>query len=236
MTRQQQSGILEAMNIIGHRGARALAPENTMAGLEKAIAHGVDILEVDIRQTKDGVLVLHHDQYITDPSGARTDISESNYALLLRHKSDVIALDMAIRNIAHRCPLIIEAKTGVNPKLLADTILFYRRKGWRSSELSVASFEPNILQAIHDLLPDVPLVMNERWSAVRAMYRAKYFDTKRISMNQAFLWRGVLRYMHHRGYKVSPYTVNNIRRAHSWKRYVYGIITDRPDLFKHPKS
>ena len=50
-----------ALDLQGHRGARGLAPENTLAGFEAALRHGVTTLELDIAITRDGVLVIHHD-------------------------------------------------------------------------------------------------------------------------------------------------------------------------------
>jgi glycerophosphoryl diester phosphodiesterase len=49
------------MEVQGHRGARGLAPENTLAAFEKALALGVDTLELDVGVTKDGVVVVGHD-------------------------------------------------------------------------------------------------------------------------------------------------------------------------------
>jgi len=50
-----------ALDLQGHRGARGLAPENTLAGFAKALAIGVTTLELDIAITKDDVLVISHD-------------------------------------------------------------------------------------------------------------------------------------------------------------------------------
>lgn len=50
-----------AFDLQGHRGARGLAPENTIAGFEQALAIGVTTLELDLAMTKDGVLVVSHD-------------------------------------------------------------------------------------------------------------------------------------------------------------------------------
>ena len=58
--------------IEGHRGVKALLPENTMPSFEKAVALGVDALETDVNMTKDGVPVLCHDRTVdrtTDASG-----------------------------------------------------------------------------------------------------------------------------------------------------------------------
>ncbi|MBV1696226.1 MAG: glycerophosphodiester phosphodiesterase, partial [Hyphomicrobiales bacterium] len=52
-----------AFDLQGHRGARGLAPENTMAAFERALEVGVTTLETDMAMTRDGVLVLSHDPY-----------------------------------------------------------------------------------------------------------------------------------------------------------------------------
>jgi hypothetical protein len=46
---------------IGHRGARAYEPENTLRSFKKAVEMGVDAVELDVRKTKDGQLVVIHD-------------------------------------------------------------------------------------------------------------------------------------------------------------------------------
>ena len=50
-----------AFDLQGHRGARGLAPENTLRAFEVALQHGVTTLELDVGVTRDGVLVIHHD-------------------------------------------------------------------------------------------------------------------------------------------------------------------------------
>lgn len=51
----------QAFDLQGHRGARGLAPENTLAAFERALAVGVTTLEMDAAITKDGVVVVSHD-------------------------------------------------------------------------------------------------------------------------------------------------------------------------------
>ncbi|MCZ2439251.1 MAG: glycerophosphodiester phosphodiesterase [Burkholderiales bacterium] len=50
-----------ALDLQGHRGARGLAPENTMPAFEAGIRQGVSTLELDVAVTRDGVVVIHHD-------------------------------------------------------------------------------------------------------------------------------------------------------------------------------
>ncbi len=220
------------MKIIGHRGARGLSPENTLASIEKALEHGVDMVEVDVRVTKDGVTVLHHDPAVVDPSGAEVIISHTTYAALLRHKPDLAALDMVIHSLKHRCPLMIEVKPGVPTKPVVKIIRDRLARGWRLDEFMIASFDYQILQDTRRALPDITLVVIERWSGVRASSRARRLNTQYISMNQKWLWRGFLKAMKRNGFRLSAYTINNLAQAKKWRPYLYGVITDRPDLFK----
>jgi glycerophosphoryl diester phosphodiesterase len=59
-----------AFDLQGHRGARGVAPENTLAGFAAALAAGVDTLELDVGVTRDGVVVIHHDRRL-NPDIAR---------------------------------------------------------------------------------------------------------------------------------------------------------------------
>lgn len=62
--------VSHALDLQGHRGARGLAPENTLRSFEVALQHGVTTLELDIAITRDGVLVIHHDLAL-NPAVAR---------------------------------------------------------------------------------------------------------------------------------------------------------------------
>ena len=53
-----------AFDLQGHRGARGLAPENTIASFSTALAIGVTTLELDVGMSKDGVVVVHHDEWL----------------------------------------------------------------------------------------------------------------------------------------------------------------------------
>ena len=66
----------EELDIQGHRGARGLAPENTMAAFQTAVDLGVTTLELDVVMTRDGVFAVHHDLQLNpklcqSPSGGR---------------------------------------------------------------------------------------------------------------------------------------------------------------------
>ena len=58
-----------AFDLQGHRGARGLAPENTLAAFETALGVGVSTLELDLAMTKDDVLVVSHDRTLNPDRG-----------------------------------------------------------------------------------------------------------------------------------------------------------------------
>ncbi|WP_254591337.1 glycerophosphodiester phosphodiesterase [Methanocella conradii] len=66
--------------IVGHRGAPGQAPENTLLSFERAMQIGVDWIEFDVRRSRDGVLVVIHDETVdrtTDGSGRVRDMGFS---------------------------------------------------------------------------------------------------------------------------------------------------------------
>lgn len=65
--------------IIAHRGASALAPENTIAAFERAIADGAEGIEFDVRLTKDGVPIVFHDARLTRICGRDEKISSLRF-------------------------------------------------------------------------------------------------------------------------------------------------------------
>ncbi|MEK7401028.1 MAG: glycerophosphodiester phosphodiesterase family protein [Gemmatimonadota bacterium] len=71
-----------ARMVIGHRGDRAHAPENTIEGLTRAVEAGADAFEVDVRVTRDGVPVLMHDETVDRTTSGRGLLREMTFAEL----------------------------------------------------------------------------------------------------------------------------------------------------------
>ena len=68
--------------ILAHRGASGLRPENTMPAYELALANGADILELDVRMTRDGRVVVFHDKNAKRVTGRDALIRELDFAEL----------------------------------------------------------------------------------------------------------------------------------------------------------
>jgi glycerophosphoryl diester phosphodiesterase len=220
------------MKIIGHRGARGLAPENTIASLQKALDHHVDMLEFDLRFTKDDVVILHHDADLTDPNGDKRAIADCTYEELKTHKKDLATFEAALDVIGHKVPLYIEVKPGVPTKPVIKIINKYLVNGWQTKHFLLGSKSQKTLLELHTALPHIQKIVIEPWSGVRARYRARQVGTQIVSMNQRWLWWGFIRGFKNNGWQLYTYTLNNPAKARRWERWgLAGVVTDYPDRF-----
>lgn len=222
------------MKIIGHRGARGLAPENTIVGLRKGLEHHVDMVEFDVRVTKDGVPVLHHDIECVEAGGAKFNIREHKYRELKEHIPNLAKLEEALDTIKPGIIAYIEVKRGEDVRPIADIIEEAIKDGRHEAPgLRIASKSQKTLRALHKALPEVPVIVIEPWSGVRAHRRANELDAKEIAMNQLWLWWGFIRGFKNSDKKLYAYTLNDPAKARRWGKWgLSGAITDYPDRFE----
>lgn len=222
------------MLIIGHRGAKGLAPENTLASLQAALDARVDMIEVDVRVTSDGVPVLHHDAIMQANDSRRFVINKTVFSDLQLAKPDLLTLEAALHFIDQRADVMIEIKPGVDIEPVMACIKPRIERSWLESDFVIASFDFGILQKIRKTYPNVQLMVLDRWSGIRASRRARKLQTYRIVMHQRWLWTGFIKAVSHGGFKLSAYPLNNPRKARRWaKAGLYAAITDYPDRLKN---
>ncbi len=105
------------MKVIGHRGAVGLAPENTFAGFDIALKMGVDGIETDVQKTKDGMLVLFHDDFLDRTTNGVGVLQETSW-------QEVQRLDAGSwfdgKYAGERIPLLIEALEGYGTRTCFD--------------------------------------------------------------------------------------------------------------------
>lgn len=130
--------------VAAHRGAHQHYPENSIKALHEAIRIGVDIVEIDIRETKDGKLILMHDDTINRTTSGSGQISNINYKELTKYslidhhgsnKNQRIPLLETILKIAkNKIILDLDHKAGslnsliqiVNKYEMWDQVIFFR--------------------------------------------------------------------------------------------------------------
>lgn len=221
------------MEIIGHRGARGLAPENTLASIKKALEYHVDEVEIDVRVTKDSVVILNHNPSLFNHNDSASRISTHTYAELKKLKPDLATLEEAILIVNKTVPLRIEVKphalTGPITKIVRD----FLENGWNASDFRLASFSQTTLRELHRALPKIEKVVNEHYSIIKALFRAKALRATRIVIHQALITSGTIRYLSRRGYRTEPYPLNSPAKVARWEKCgLNSIVTDYPNRFE----
>lgn len=106
--------------VAAHRGAHNQVPENSLASFQKAIDLGIDIIELDIRHTKDGIPVLMHDRTVDRTTNGKGKVEDLSFAeiqqLKLKHngiltEEKVPTLEEALELTAHKIMIDLDIKT-----------------------------------------------------------------------------------------------------------------------------
>ena len=111
------------MQVIAHRGASFFEPENTLRSFKRAIEMGADFVEIDVRMSKDGELVIMHDADVnrtTNGNGLVKDQTLEELKKLDAGRGETIpTLDEVMKTVKNKVGLVIEIKEpGTEDKIL----------------------------------------------------------------------------------------------------------------------
>ncbi len=134
---------------IAHRGGGALAAENSIAGIERSLTYGVDMIEVDVRRTRDGALVLSHEPSLRAGTLA---IQQSTIAELRSVEPQLATLDEAFDAAGGRAILNLDLKV---PDLADASIEAISRHG-AADRCIVSCLDGGCLSAVSRLAPSIP--------------------------------------------------------------------------------
>lgn len=147
--------------LIGHRGAKALAPENTLVSIRAAKAAGADWVEVDAKLAADGVPVLMHDDTLDRTTNASGPVA-------LRSSADLAGLDAGsgesvptlvqclevCREIGLGIDVEIKPDPGIGSKTARAVVEAIAQAGWGpTDDILISSFSRNALAVVRDRAP-----------------------------------------------------------------------------------
>ena len=149
---------------VGHRGAAALAPENTLRSLERALELGVDLVEFDVLDLRDGALVLAHSDDLHEVShgAARGRVRTRTLEELRRVTPELATLDEALAFLAARAPRVglqIDLKWVGYEQEAVEAL---RRHGTLERTV-VSSFSADSLRAVGGFAPELALGLSYPW-------------------------------------------------------------------------
>lgn len=242
--------------VIAHQGGDGLWPSNTIFAFERAAEMGVDVLEMDVHQTADGVIVLSHDETVdrlTDGSGL---IKEMTYAQIRRLDAAYSWTDevgeQAYRGEGIQIPTL-ESIFAAFPEMrmnieikqkepsMVEPFCQLLRRHIEGPEVLVASFHPETMEEFRQQCPGVATSATEpeiqpffilNRAFLGAVYRppADAFQVPEYSGNLRVVTRRFVRGAHDHNVAVHVWTVNETQDMERLIELgVDGIITDRPD-------
>jgi glycerophosphoryl diester phosphodiesterase len=215
---------------IGHRGARAYEPENTIRSFKKAIEISVDAVELDVRETKDGQLIVIHDPDVkrtTDGNGLVSELTLKEIKGFSTEKGEKIpTLEEALDFLDKKVKVLIELKeAGVEKEVLA---LVHEKR--LEKNVIVTSFLEDALRKVRELDKDIEtgLIYARHKNPLKAALELK---AQYLVAFYRFTHTANVQKAHENGLKVIVWTVNTPEEAAEMaKKGVDGIASDKPDI------
>ncbi len=215
--------------VIGHRGASFDHPENTLEAFRGAKAQGADWVELDVRRTSDGALVVHHDPHLAD-GRLIAEIEGSEVPAEVATLADALAASMPMGINVEIKNFDGEAGFDDTGSLAAETVAAIRASG---AETLISSFDLATIDACRAEDPTIPTgylvyAATEPVDAVNAA----------VAGGHAALhpWYGLVdvtlvERCHDAGLLINVWTVDEPERISQLAAWgVDGIVTNRPDV------
>jgi glycerophosphoryl diester phosphodiesterase len=215
---------------IGHRGARAYEPENTLRSFKMALKLGVDAVELDVRATKDGEIVVIHDAEVdrtTNGKGLVNQLTLKEIKQLKTEKDERIpTLEETLRFLGNEVKVLIELKEiGLEEKVLKAV----REKNLEESVI-IVSFLEDALRRVRELNDKVEtgLIYARHKNPVKAATSLK--ATYLLPLYR-FTHIADVQKAHQNGLKVIVWTINKPEEVAEYEeKGVDGITSDKPDI------
>jgi glycerophosphoryl diester phosphodiesterase len=218
------------MKIISHRGAAGLAPENSLLGIEIASNFEVEYIEVDVLATRDGKLILLHDETFETKNGRELKINDSTLAEIRKNMNagqKIPTLEDAFKT-AGKVPLLIDCKGGNWVPLLVKAL-----NKFKGSKPIVACDDSRQLFAFMEQVPDADCFLSEIINPLETVQTAKALNFSGICMYYS-IYNPLVYFLAKRaGLRMTMFTVN--RPAYAWFLHFFYpevlITTDFPNRF-----
>lgn len=228
--------------IIAHRGFSSAAPENTLAAFREAIAVGADFFELDVRQSRDGKLVVIHDHALNRVSSAGDtgkvaemtlrELRKARVGYSRRFKDQfkregIPTLRRALYTAKNKIPVCVEIKVPDIEAAVLKTI--YNLK--MEKQVIIFAFDYEVLKKIRELDAEIPLLYLRGSVDRQTLDQAEEIQASAIGAGRATAITGeLLAQMRAKGLELWQWTVNDIDEIQRLLDIgIDGIITDYPD-------
>lgn len=224
---------------IGHRGAPALDTENTLGSFQKAIDHGVDMIETDASTTKDERIILLHDQTVdktTNGKGYAREMTFSKIRKLKTNNNEKIptlqeAIDLLKRN--NKCELNLHIK---DPEITRKAVEIIKKNDYVDKTI-ISSYYIPVLKEVKKSAPSIRLGLLLARPHISFLKKIKKIDIYSLHPHYRTLTKRLACLAHNKGYKINVFGIRRKGQVIKCELFynVDGILTDDPILYRQKR-
>lgn len=215
------------MVMCAHRGSPAAAPENTLASFRRAVDEGADEIELDLRVSADGRLVVLHDDTVdrtTDGTGAVAELTFEELQALDAGGEPIPSFEAVLDAVGAPLQVEIKAPEAVGP--LGDLL---RARPAELGRISPCSFDPDVVAGLVRLFPSAPVGLIAAAGSAESVALAAGLGASRVLFGWPGTTRELVEQAHRRGLDVSVWPVQTPAQLRAARDLgVDGFTTDHP--------
>jgi glycerophosphoryl diester phosphodiesterase len=224
--------MLQLPRVIGHRGAMAYAPENTLASFREARSRGATWVEIDVKLSADDVPIVMHDASLKRTTGVDRLVALTPRAELPKDVPTFEAAIACFQELGLGCNVEIKPCEGREAETARVAVATLRRR-WPSTlpPPLLSSFKPDSLAAAREAAPEFARAillgeLNDDWRL-----RADAIGAAGVNTDGKKLASSRAREVKQAGFALSAYTINDAAQARALVAMgVDCVITDMPDV------
>ena len=228
--------------VIAHRGASGMAPESTRAAIREAVRAGADMIELDVQMTRDGRLVIFHDDRLERTTNGRGRVTQTRYAQLARLDAGgwfhprfagerIVLASQALRLVPRRVRINLELKRTSRRQALLRRVRQALRRARAARYVLLSSFDPKLLEPLR--ATKIAFALISRRHPDRSLAQAIRLGCAAWHPVHTFVTPRRIQRAHAAGLRVHAWTVDDRRRARRLARWaVDGIFTNHPERLR----
>jgi len=216
---------------ISHRGASAYEPENTLRAIKRALGYAVDMVEIDVRETKDGQIMVIHDETLERTTNGRGYVHQMTYSELRRLDAGkgerIPTLQEVIDLVKGRVGLVVELK---DPGTTDKVARILTENNFADQTL-VTSFIHSEVKRIKELNPQLETGVIFRSAPIKPSQLALDANANALFPYYKYVTTRMIEDAHSNQLTVNVWTLDTREEIEYYVRMgVDGVATNKPDL------
>jgi len=214
-------------SIVAHRGASGIALENSPASIKAALALPVDAIEIDVRRTKDGELVLMHDPDTERVADGELWVEEVSIdelkKLKLKNGQSIPTLNEVFKLVGDKKTLVLDIKS---PGVAFGILRLLKAHPKVKVFFSGRQYEE--LEKLHEARPDIPFFVQHHYDPMEIIHRATGMGAAGICLNMWLMNPATYHLALRQGLKVYVYSID-----HRWLLKFFQKLYPEANIISH---